>query len=98
MSVKETRGNVPAPRAREPSPTRKEVMPGLMSLARQVWLRLTREFPQRVWRLWSRLPWGRRMVALGAAVVVIMLGGLLVPPIWRVPIDGAGFAGYYCTV
>jgi len=76
----------------------KQVMRELRSLSRQMWLYVAREFLQRVCRLWFRLSWGWRIMALGAAVVAIMLAAIVMPLIWRVSIDAAGIAIFYGTV
>ncbi len=73
-------------------------MLGLPALARHAWLRLVGEFPRLAWRWWSGLRWCLRIIALGAAILVVMLAARLMPGVWQVSIDGAGFAVWYGTL
>jgi hypothetical protein len=70
----------------------------LMSLLPQSWSLPIRQLPQRMWRLWSSLPWGRRLLALGAVLIMVELAARFIPGIWRAVIDAAMFATYYGTV
>jgi hypothetical protein len=70
----------------------------LAPLRGQVHPWLTREFSRRVWRWWSGLFWGLRVLALGAAIFVVMEAARLMPGIWRASVDGVGFATFYGTL
>src|SRR5215469_12633508 len=60
-----------------------------------VGLRLTRELQQRAWRWLSRLPWGRRILALGAVLILVMVAAHSMSNIWHKSIDAAGFLIYF---
>jgi hypothetical protein len=71
---------------------------GFMSVLPKSWPLSIRKFLQRLWQLWSSLPWGRRLLALGAVVLAVMLAARLIPGAWRTFTDAAMIATYYGTV